>query len=186
MCGQPEPVCVRPVAAEPDLPSAILRSLTGADDDPAGASTCCRGTTSRIVAPRDIRVPPETTKAADARPLSFVWLEKLERAKGFEPSTPTLARLCSTPELHPLTSAAPPGLSCRRPPAALSKHHSAGRCKRLFRPSRRFTNSDPRGGRDGPHPAGRASRGWFPPARRRPGRTRTRRFPGPAAWAWGS
>jgi hypothetical protein len=27
--------------------------------------------------------------------------EILERAKGFEPSTPTLARLCSTPELHP-------------------------------------------------------------------------------------
>ena len=26
---------------------------------------------------------------------------KLERAKGFEPSTLTLARLCSTPELHP-------------------------------------------------------------------------------------
>jgi hypothetical protein len=28
--------------------------------------------------------------------------KKLERAKGFEPSTPTLARLCSTPELRPL------------------------------------------------------------------------------------
>src|SRR5205823_1274994 len=28
-------------------------------------------------------------------------LQKLERAKGFEPSTPTLARSCSTPELHP-------------------------------------------------------------------------------------
>ena len=28
--------------------------------------------------------------------------EKMERAKGFEPSTPTLARLCSTPELRPL------------------------------------------------------------------------------------
>ena len=28
-------------------------------------------------------------------------LEKMERAKGFEPSTPTLARLCSTPELRP-------------------------------------------------------------------------------------
>src|ERR1700679_1565986 len=28
-------------------------------------------------------------------------LISLERAKGFEPSTPTLARLCSTPELHP-------------------------------------------------------------------------------------
>ena len=27
---------------------------------------------------------------------------QLERAKGFEPSTPTLARLCSTPELRPL------------------------------------------------------------------------------------
>ena len=27
--------------------------------------------------------------------------ECLERAKGFEPSTPTLARSCSTPELHP-------------------------------------------------------------------------------------
>src|SRR3954466_9891722 len=26
---------------------------------------------------------------------------RLERAKGFEPSTPTLARSCSTPELHP-------------------------------------------------------------------------------------
>ena len=25
----------------------------------------------------------------------------LERARGFEPPTPTLARLCSTPELHP-------------------------------------------------------------------------------------
>src|SRR5690606_13975783 len=33
----------------------------------------------------------------------LTWLGKLERAKGFEPSTPTLARLCSTPELHPLT-----------------------------------------------------------------------------------
>ncbi len=29
-------------------------------------------------------------------------LTLLERAKGFEPSTPTLARLCSTPELRPL------------------------------------------------------------------------------------
>ncbi len=32
----------------------------------------------------------------------FTRLETLERAKGFEPSTPTLARLCSTPELRPL------------------------------------------------------------------------------------
>ena len=37
--------------------------------------------------------------------LNFRWFDKskdLERAKGFEPSTPTLARLCSTPELRPL------------------------------------------------------------------------------------
>ncbi len=34
--------------------------------------------------------------------VAFESLTKLERAKGFEPSTPTLARLCSTPELHPL------------------------------------------------------------------------------------
>jgi hypothetical protein len=39
--------------------------------------------------------------------------KKLERAMGFEPTTPTLARLCSTPELHPhdaLRPAAPPRL----------------------------------------------------------------------------
>src|SRR3954463_15486670 len=36
----------------------------------------------------------------------------LERAKGFEPSTPTLARSCSTTELHPH----PLGRAARRPP----------------------------------------------------------------------
>ena len=36
------------------------------------------------------------------------WLDgsRLERAKGFEPSTPTLARLCSTPELRPRSAEA--------------------------------------------------------------------------------
>src|SRR6185503_15748507 len=34
-------------------------------------------------------------------------MPELERAKGFEPSTPTLARLCSTPELRPLSSRTP-------------------------------------------------------------------------------
>ena len=38
---------------------------------------------------------------------------KMERAKGFEPSTPTLARLCSTPELRPL-GRMDAGLSLRR------------------------------------------------------------------------
>ena len=38
----------------------------------------------------------------DKRPLKTLeGASKLERAKGFEPSTPTLARLCSTPELRP-------------------------------------------------------------------------------------
>jgi hypothetical protein len=35
-----------------------------------------------------------------------IFPEKLERAKRFELSTPTLARLCSTPELRPLGVAA--------------------------------------------------------------------------------
>ncbi len=39
-------------------------------------------------------------KAAEFR--GFSMLEILERVKRFERSTPTLARLCSTPELHPL------------------------------------------------------------------------------------
>src|ERR1700685_4857518 len=33
--------------------------------------------------------------------IAFAKLESLERAKGLEPSTPTLARSCSTTELHP-------------------------------------------------------------------------------------
>gem|GEM_PF-2542208 len=33
---------------------------------------------------------------------TLLFSEKLERAKRFELSTPTLARLCSTPELRPL------------------------------------------------------------------------------------
>ena len=39
--------------------------------------------------------------AARMASTQLILLEKLERAKGFEPSTPTLARLCSTPELRP-------------------------------------------------------------------------------------
>ena len=33
--------------------------------------------------------------------ITLPFRENLERAKGFEPSTPTLARSCSTTELHP-------------------------------------------------------------------------------------
>ena len=44
-------------------------------------------------------------KAAKRRPVGWIQCfaerENLERAKGLEPSTPTLARSCSTTELHP-------------------------------------------------------------------------------------
>ena len=43
--------------------------------------------------------PVGASQRARVDTLSF--FEILERAKGFEPSTPTLARSCSTPELHP-------------------------------------------------------------------------------------
>jgi hypothetical protein len=51
--------------------------------------------------------PPARTRFSK----TLIFLKKLERAKGFEPSTPTLARLCSTPELRPLWRCAD-GLSC--------------------------------------------------------------------------
>src|SRR6185312_1448643 len=44
--------------------------------------------------------PPPVGIAAVRADWAFK-LEELERAKGFEPSTPTLARSCSTPELRP-------------------------------------------------------------------------------------
>src|ERR1700721_461891 len=47
---------------------------------------------------------PKNEKPADKRALRQTLVtceENLERAKGFEPSTPTLARRCSTTELHP-------------------------------------------------------------------------------------
>jgi hypothetical protein len=46
----------------------------------------------------------QNNKAAGRRlvvKLSLCHQKILERAKGFEPSTPTLARSCSTTELHP-------------------------------------------------------------------------------------
>src|SRR5262249_17540159 len=59
-----------------------------------------------------IRSPEMRMNSPSALPPCFpviepVWarqlnlLISLERARGFEPPTPTLARLCSTPELHP-------------------------------------------------------------------------------------
>jgi hypothetical protein len=47
--------------------------------------------------------------------------EKLERAMGFEPTTPTLARLCSTPELRPRSDRA----LFKHPPAGLQAGRGA-------------------------------------------------------------
>ncbi len=54
---------------------------------------------------------------------------KLERAKGFEPSTPTLARLCSTPELRPL------GVCAGRKPAVQVLKTGAGEGIRTLDPN---------------------------------------------------
>ena len=62
------------------------------------------------------RLPSETENLSFSERSAGGRRLKLERAKGFEPSTPTLARLCSTPELHPHPSgsAGPRGI-CRIP-----------------------------------------------------------------------
>ena len=44
---------------------------------------------------------PDEPEPAHADPHALFVMEVLERAKGLEPSTPTLARSCSTTELHP-------------------------------------------------------------------------------------
>jgi hypothetical protein len=52
-------------------------------------------------------------------------MSTLERAKGFEPSTPTLARLCSTPELHP-HPACPREVGLRVPQTTMSTLRGIG------------------------------------------------------------
>ena len=58
--------------------------------------------TTRISSDWAVRIASRSENGPEGLPLtSCIHRGKLERAKGFEPSTPTLARLCSTPELHP-------------------------------------------------------------------------------------
>lgn len=66
--------------------------------------------------------PPSLANDQIVDPRHAKFSEDLERAKGFEPSTPTLARLCSTTELHPLIN----------PPVRGSKldRGAAARCRR--------------------------------------------------------
>src|SRR6266700_426926 len=68
----------------------------------------------------------------------------LERAMGFEPTTPTLARLCSTPELHPHPKR---GYAAK---AANSSYAKTGPALQPMRPPGPCRHAGPRGqGRDG-------------------------------------
>jgi hypothetical protein len=63
----------------------------------------CRLFVSRVVTAHR-HLPCPTRRLRLRLPIRSYVDEAMERAKGFEPSTPTLARLCSTPELRPRIS----------------------------------------------------------------------------------
>ncbi len=83
---------------------------------------------------------PLTTRSArgrhpclryDLSPMCPGWTRRtLERAKGFEPSTPTLARSCSTPELHPRPNSG----RARRPDERAPMPKGRNLCNHLARP----------------------------------------------------
>jgi hypothetical protein len=60
-----------------------------------------RAVTAALQAPGRLTISTAPKRQKPRKTAAFV-VEKLERVKRFERSTPTLARLCSTPELHPL------------------------------------------------------------------------------------
>src|SRR5215470_3468139 len=66
-----------------------------------------------------LATPPH--KPSGDRPIPIPRLEIMERETGFEPATPTLARLCSTTELFPRNQ------SSKRPSRSVTK--GAGRCQ---------------------------------------------------------
>src|SRR3981189_503568 len=84
--------------------SALQQILSGQG---RGSDVGASVTAASYMLARALTFPPCTPPNA---------LKSLERAKGFEPSTPTLARSCSTPELHPHPSAG-------RPSAAGTSRH---------------------------------------------------------------
>src|SRR6185312_14278975 len=86
---------------------------------------------------RQARPEPRPAAMSHMQPAREIMMRRLERAKGFEPSTPTLARSCSTPELHPQNQAL--RLVSRTPESRRGKYcgHAArrNRNKRIQRPS---------------------------------------------------
>ncbi len=67
----------------------------------------------------------------------------LERAKGFEPSTPTLARSCSTPELHPHPLGMAAGSRPGRPIAKAARAVPIAKTARPLQPSRKTSLKRP-------------------------------------------
>src|ERR1700730_13247172 len=65
------------------------------------SATRSQGGGGRRARPCLRRFPPASLPFNATAPFRANPLFYLERARGFEPPTPTLARLCSTPELHP-------------------------------------------------------------------------------------
>ena len=82
--------------------------------------------------------PQETCGSRRQRRMGNARLgNRLERAKGFEPSTPTLARLCSTPELRPRSVGRrylprPRWIASRRPGDGLDFRASRGKPRDAF------------------------------------------------------
>src|SRR5712671_2128925 len=71
--------------------------MSSSEGDPHGGEALAPSLLERLI------IFGKTEKPADIAGLrqALAVQEKLERAKGLEPSTPTLARSCSTTELHP-------------------------------------------------------------------------------------
>ena len=77
-----------------------LRRRTGSRASGRADVYCCHHALTRPIEPVP-RSEAEAQKNKSRGEPRLLFFENLERAMGFEPTTPTLARLCSTPELHP-------------------------------------------------------------------------------------
>ena len=77
------------------------RAASGVTTTITVTATTRRSATSARAGPGSHLPTGDIESGPQKGPFAFSVMGELERAKGFEPSTLTLARLCSTPELHP-------------------------------------------------------------------------------------
>ena len=85
---------------EPGVPPDTVRALEARGHQIAQQRRIGAAGTILVDA-RGPRRRRRSTHARRPRGRLLIFRNELERAMGFEPTTPTLARLCSTPELHP-------------------------------------------------------------------------------------